>query len=509
MEQQSNYRNPKIPKDEKHLQQMLDALYADAKEKQARNKYPRQNGLLEIISSPITILTAYHNIKPNKGAMTPGTDGQTVRTLLEKPYEQAIGEIQSAMKNYRPQPIRRTFIPKPGKEEKRKLGIPSITDRIVQECVRMVIEPVLEAQFFPYSFGFRPYRKAAMALERVTDLVHKTGNHWIVEGDIKKYFDTMNHTRLIKQLWHMGIQDRRVLMLIKQMLKAGVMKESETNEIGTPQGGIISPLLANVYLNSFDRYIGKAWEFKRLKKQYNCKGARIRVQKKKTNLNAAYLIRYADDWVIVTDSKRHAEQWKWKAKEKLQRQYKLELSEEKTKITNVKEKAIHFLGVTIKVRKDAHAKLGYVTCTRPEIERLRMKIPQIKEQMKELGRCKNKIVQKNKIGKINATIRGIINYYRSATQVVAVMKKVSNSVNYLGKKIMKRKLGAKCIPAEKTDNLKNVHEGYKSQVPYVEVAGEKIGLTSLLFCRWKKAKQKKPERDTLYRRRKSDLSKEK
>ena len=161
-----------------------------------------------------------------------------MRQILERPFAEVIRTVQENLKYYQPTTIRRVHIPKPGKTETRPLGIPNILERVLQECIRLVIEPILEAQFFNHSYGFRPYRDAHMALERVTDVVHKTGYYWVVEGDIRRYFDTINHTKLLKQLWHLGIRDRRVLLIIKQMLKAGVMNETEVNTEGAPQGGL-------------------------------------------------------------------------------------------------------------------------------------------------------------------------------------------------------------------------------------------------------------------------------
>ena len=129
-----------------------------------------------------------------------------------------------------------------GKSEMRSLGIPTIIDRIIQECIRSTIEPILEAQFFKHSYGFRPMRDAHMALNRVTDIVHKTGYQWVVEGDIKKFFDNVNHRILLGQLWHMGIRDRRILCIIKEMLKAGIMGECESNTSGHPKVESFSPL---------------------------------------------------------------------------------------------------------------------------------------------------------------------------------------------------------------------------------------------------------------------------
>lgn len=172
-------------KSEAELRKTLDELYNIAKTALEEGNRPSIRGLVEIISSEATIVTAIHNIKSNKGSKTPGIDSKTMqKDYLEKPYNWVIADIQSAFAKFTPQKIRREYIEKPGKAEKRPLGIPSIRDRIVQECMRIVLEPILEAQFFNHSYGFRPMRDTQMALQRVTDLVHKTGYYWVVEGDI-------------------------------------------------------------------------------------------------------------------------------------------------------------------------------------------------------------------------------------------------------------------------------------------------------------------------------------
>lgn len=230
------------PRSETELRTITDQLYVRSKASSEQGNMPSFKGLLEIMLAAPTIVTAIHNIKANKGSKTPGSDDETMQEdILEKDYQDVIQRVQSLFKNYRAKDVRRVYIPKPGKTEKRPLGIPTIIDRIIQECVRIVLEPILEAQFFAHSYGFRPLRSAQQALERVTNLVYTTGYFWIIEGDISKFFDTINHTVLLKKLYHMGIKDRRVLMIIKQMLKAGIMSELRINPLGTPQGGIITP----------------------------------------------------------------------------------------------------------------------------------------------------------------------------------------------------------------------------------------------------------------------------
>mgnify|MGYP001374343976 CR=1 FL=1 len=215
MAQQFDY-----PKSETDLRVILDALYKSARTAREAGNRPAFKGLVELMSAQATIITAIHNIKSNKGSKTPGIDHKTMQKgYLQKPTAWVIQDIQAAFRHYEPQKIRRKYIDKPGKAEKRPLGIPTIRDRIVQECVRIVLEPILEAQFFEHSYGFRPMRDTHQALARVTDLVFRTGYFWIVEGDISKCFDRLDHNVLIKRLYHMGIKDRRVLQIIKAMMK--------------------------------------------------------------------------------------------------------------------------------------------------------------------------------------------------------------------------------------------------------------------------------------------------
>lgn len=221
MAQQFDY-----PKTETELREIQDNLYQQSKEAYDAGGRPAFKGLLEIMSAETTIITAIHNIKSNHGSETPGVDGKRMRKdYLQRPYPVIIREIQAALLHFEAQKIRRKYIDKPGKTEKRPLGIPTIRDRIVQECMRLVLEPICEAQFFAHSYGFRPMRDTAMALERIKTIVHNTGDYWIVEGDISKCFDRIDHSILLKRLYHIGIKDRRVLQIIKVMLKAGVMDE--------------------------------------------------------------------------------------------------------------------------------------------------------------------------------------------------------------------------------------------------------------------------------------------
>ena len=287
----------------------------------------------------------------------------------------------------------------------------------------------------------------------------------------------------------MGIRDRRVLMIIKQMLKAGIINEIEVNPEGIPQGGIISPLLANVYLNAFDWFVAKAWEEKQTRFPYTAKCSKFQSLKKRSNLKPVYLVRYADDWVLITDTKLHAEKLKKQLQQYLQEQLKLTLSEEKTKVTNIKKKPIEFLGFTYKVIPSGKARKGHVSKTRPNPKRLKQKVSEIREQIKRIGKCANKDLAVCQMYKVNSIIRGLINYYQPATQVCSDLSKYSWVVKRLACRETK-KYGGKLVLANQVNNLTTVHNRYASMIPAVKHGNQTIGVTSLQYCKWRKTKQK-------------------
>ncbi len=412
-----------------------------------------------------------------------------MQSILEKPFDEVISTIQENIVYHNPLPIRRVFIPKPGKQEMRPLGIPACIDKIVQECVRIILEPILEAQFFAHSYGFRPMRDAHMALLRVTDLVHKTGYYWIVEGDIKNYFGTINHNKLLGQLWHLGIRDRRVLMIIKAMLEAGIMDEIEINDIGTVQGGIISSLLANVYLDPFDWKIASAWEDRRRKIPYKKINKGHKMIKDKAKQCPAYLVRYADDWVILTNSEENAILWKERVGAYLRDTLQLELSDEKTRITDLRKTPIEFLGFSYKVVPSKNGRYGYVTRTRPIESRLRAKIDEIRKRIRTLTKQSSREQEIQVIHRVNSQIRGLINYYQVATYVNIAFQRYSWSIMRLARKRM-HAIGARDSPANTTTNLVKVHSKYKTQIPVIDEGDQVIGLTSPIFCKWKKGRLK-------------------
>ncbi|WP_456363974.1 group II intron reverse transcriptase/maturase [Priestia aryabhattai] len=490
---------PITPTTDRALKEKLDYYYSKTKSEMNDEEIPWQlkgfKSLLEVIVSEPVIIRALEKLKRNDGSMTAGVDKKTIRDFLELPFNELVEFVRNSLRNYNPDQVRRVWIDKPGKEEKRPLGIPTIGDRIIQECVRIVIEPILEAQFWNHSYGFRPYRDQHHAYARTVDIIYKTGCFWVVEGDISKFFDKVNHTILLKKLYAMGIRDKRVLMLIKQMLKAGVMSETSKNEIGTPQGGIISPLLANAYLHSLDKWITREWEEKKLQVPYKTKNIERDTIRHKTSLKPTYFIRYADDWLLVTNTKENAEKWKWRINQFLKRQLKLELSEEKTIITNVTQKAVKFLGFEIKFVKKYNTQTlrekgqktgnhGYVVQSKPDTDRLKSKMQHLRAQIKRIRNRKTKAEAMHQINVVNSTIIGLHNYYNVTTLVNPVFMKYAKPIWFTARRSTKE-LKSFLIDANKTDNLTMKHEDYRTEVVALKYEGQIIGITSVGFVKTK------------------------
>ena len=478
-------------KAESDLVEIQRKLFETAKQNSKENKKLKFKGLMEIISSEITIMTAIHNMKSNQGSKTVGTDNKTIRDFLEESYEFVIDTVKEQLNNYNPSAIRRVHIPK-GNGKLRPLGIPTILDRIIQECIRIVIEPILEAQFFEHSYGFRPYREASHAIERIVYINNRVGYHIAVEGDIKGCFDNMNHRVLIKQLWNMGIKDRRLLAIINSMLKSPIEEGEEIREntIGLPQGGILSPLLANAYMHKLDKWVTREWECKKLRSAKAARPASV-MRKYGTINNPEFFVRYADDWVLITDSLKSAQYWKAKIAKYLKYEMKLELSEEKTHITNMKKKPIQFLGFNIKARPiGPNGKyVGYVY---PNSERLGKKVKDLKEQLHKVRYASNLDWTIHEINILNSKIRGIMNYYSSATGVNETMRAYKEYLKYACYKAIKKR-GGKWIPANQCVNLKLTFNERTEQVPAIKYGDDWYGIISIGFATWQKVACKNQE----------------
>lgn len=347
-------------------------------------KYER---LYRYLFSEEMFAVAYQRIYAKQGNMTPGTDGKTIDEMSLERIERLIVSLKD--ESYQPHPARRVYIPKKN-GKKRPLGIPSFEDKLVQEVVRLLLEAIYEGHFEGTSHGFRPHRSCHTAL----GMIQKSfaGAKWFIEGDIKGFFDNIDHNVLISILRE-RISDERFLRLIRKFLNAGYVEDWKYNKTysGTPQGGIISPMLANIYLGKFDKYIKeyaakfrkgdrrsinpeywrlnnkKNWLKKKLqktsdeqiRKSYLYEIAQLSKQMLSTphkdamdaDFRRMQYVRYADDFLIsVIGSKSECETIKADITQFMREQLKLELSDEKTLITHAQDKA-KFLGYEIFIRK--------------------------------------------------------------------------------------------------------------------------------------------------------------
>lgn len=377
---------------EKELKQFQDLLY----EKSGQGV--SFTGLLEAMVSEVTIVTAVHNIKSNKGSKTAGVDRMKMDKYLQMPKEELFQLIQSNISNYKPKPAKRKYIEK-ANGKKRPLGIPTVLDRIIQECMRLILEPICEARFYPHSYGFRPYRAQKHAIRDIVNVINasvksKDQPVWAVEGDIKGCFDNINHRLLLKKLWRIGIHDKRVLKIISQMLKAGYIDQDlyHATEMGTPQGGILSPLLSNVYLNDFDWYVGRCYMEPHRQCKHKCNDTR---RLKWSGITPKYNFRYADDWVILTSTEQEAFRMKHELTKYFKHRMKLELSQEKTYVTDLRKNGIHFLGYIVKAERKrktpdpATWSDNLVGKPFPDMERLTKKIHTLQKKLGKLDYTRN------------------------------------------------------------------------------------------------------------------------
>ena len=243
------------------MQDIFDDLY-----ERSKNNATKGLRLYEHIISKDNILLAFRNIKANTGSKTAGTDGITIDKYKIENVDEFIEEIRKALKNYKPQTVRRVEIPKPN-GKKRPLGIPTMRDRLIQQMFKQVLEPICEAKFYKHSYGFRPNRSTHHVMARCQFLVNNVKLHHVVDIDIQGFFDNVSHSKLIKQMYSIGIRDKRVLTIVSKMLKAPI-KGIGVPTKGTPQGGILSPLLSNIVLNDLDWWIANQWECLKTKHTY-------------------------------------------------------------------------------------------------------------------------------------------------------------------------------------------------------------------------------------------------
>jgi len=396
---------PTTPQDKSR--ELQRKLYLTAK----RNRNRRFHALYDRIFRPDILSQAWEEVRRNGGSA--GVDGVSIEDVEREGVEQFLCQIAQDLKvgTYLPKPVLRVYIPKPDGKQ-RPLGIPAVRDRVVQQACKLVIEPIFEANFCDNSYGFRPKHSAQQAVSKVKKAL-VTG-WWVVDADIQSYFDTIDHTMLLSLLKR-RISDRRVLKLIRQWLKVGVMEDGVQNvtQIGSPQGGVISPLLANIYLHVLDMY----WA-----ERYSSLGK---------------LIRYADDFVIICRSKQDAETALQRVKQ-IMHILKLTLHPTKTRIVDMGRDGFDFLGFHFhkkKARKSGKL-LPYIWPAPKAMKAIRSKIHFITERM----RLSNPLSEVIKF--LNRIIRGWRNYFRLGNSTLK-FQQLDRYVRYRLEQWLRSKLGSR------------------------------------------------------------------
>jgi len=326
--------------------------------------------LIDKIYNKNNILEAFKRVKKNKGA--PGVDGETVE-YFQSLLDDKINEIHSELKEgiYKPSPVRRTYIEKDDGTQ-RPLGIPTVKDRVVQQAVRNIIEPIFEPNFHPSSYGYRPNCSCQKAVAKAERFINKWELEYVVDMDLSKCFDTLNHELIIKSV-NEKISDGKVLKLIRTFLESGILEDGafEETPIGSPQGGVISPLLMNIYMDKFDK---KMME----------RGIRI--------------VRYADDILVFAKSESEAGRYRTFATNILQNELKLTVNSKKTHITNV-YKGVPYLGFIIK--------RNYISIHPKRIKKF-------KDKIRDLTPRNSGTNVETLVKELNPVLRGWCNYFKIA-----------------------------------------------------------------------------------------------
>lgn len=426
------------------MQPIFDDLYEKSK---GGEKF---TDLMSLILSRNNILLAYRNIKTNGGSYTAGTDNLDIRAIGSLPPEEVVDKVRyfvtGSKHGYRPKPVRRKEIPKPNGKT-RPLGIPCIWDRLIQQCIKQILEPICEAKFSNNSYGFRPNRSTEHAISKTYSLLQRSHLHYVLEFDIKGFFDNVNHSKLIKQLWSMGIKDKTLIYVIKKILQAPIFMPDGTvlkPDKGTQQGGVISPLLANVVLNELDHWIDSQWienpivlergKYRLVRNKPVFDRSHAYYAMRKTKLKEMYIVRYADDFRIFCRDRQTAEKTMSAVTQWITERLKLEVSPEKTRIVNVRKRYSEFLGFKIRVvRKGSKYIINSHICDKKQISEKEKLI----QQAKNIAKPRNRHSQYDEIALYDEMVIGIQNYYQIATCISidcrdihrAVMTILTNRLN--------------------------------------------------------------------------------
>jgi len=477
------------------MQPVFDRLYAGSK-----------NGgvfedLMPMILSRENILLAYRNIKTNTGSNTAGTDKLTIKDIGQLTPDEVVEKVRyivvGSKHGYRPKPVRRKDIPKPNGST-RPLGIPCIWDRLVQQCIKQIMEPICEAKFSNNSHGFRPNCSAEHAIAQASRLINLSHLYYVIEFDIKGFFDNVDHSKLVKQIWAMGIHDKHLIYVIKRILTADIKMPDNTlvtPNKGTPQGGIISPLLANIVLNELDHWVASQWQENPAVDHYavriNSKGTQVKSNAfnsmRNTALKEIHMVRYADDFRIFCRTKTAAEKTKLAVTLWLKERLRLDISEEKTRVVNVKRRYSEFLGFKIKALRKGQK---HVAMLHMSDKALKMSKAKLVEQAKAISKPKGDRTELMEIELYNSQVLGVQNYYRIATNIALDCAKINRAVMTILTNRLKNSKGNRLVRrGRELTNFEREQYGKSKMLRFV--AGSNEPIYPIAFIKARKPLEKK------------------
>src|SRR6266536_1928563 len=358
----------------------------------------RFDDLYNLVCDPAFLVVAWNRVRGNQGARSAGVDGVTPRAIATS--EELVAELRAALKarTFQPLPVRERLIPK-ANGKLRRLGIATARDRVVQAALKLVIEPIFEADFQPCSYGFRPKRRAQDAIAEIHFLTTRS-YEWVLEGDIAACFDEISHSALLEQV-RGRIGDKRVVGLVKACLAAGVLTEDGRNRAtitGTPQGNILSPVLANVALSILDKHFAEAWK--------SMGDSNARSYRRRKGLATYRLVRYADDFVVLVAGTRTDAEMLRDEVARVLAPMGLRLSEEKTRVVHIDE-GFDFLGWRIQRQPKRGATKRYVY-TYPSKKALLA----VCGRVRTLTQGSQHLMLAALLDRINAVLRGWVTYFR-------------------------------------------------------------------------------------------------
>jgi RNA-directed DNA polymerase len=368
----------------------------------------RFDDLFNFVHDPVTLIVAFDRVAGNRGARAPGIDGLTVADVEERiGVPGFLDDLRASLKDgsFGPLPVRERKIPKPGGSGKvRALGIPTVADRVVQAALKLVLEPIFEADFEPVSYGFRPKRRAQDAIAEIHHFGTR-GYRWVLDADIEACFDRIDHAALMDRV-RVRVKDKRVLALVKAFLKAGILTELGENRsttTGTPQGGILSPLLANIALSVLDEHLMEPW-----KPGGSMSSEGKRGYRRRKGLPTWRLVRYADDFVVLVHGTEHDTQAVREDVAGVLEPMGLRLSPAKTQIVHLAD-GFDFLGFRIQWRRKRGTDKWhvYTFITDRSIRSLKAKIRALthRKSQQDLGSV---------LIRLNQIMRGWANYFKHA-----------------------------------------------------------------------------------------------